>query len=587
MQSLKRAITNFERAISSFAEYLELWANFNMKPEYQLGYSKEFLAFMLLKAKGEMERYASALAKYPEGHVQSPAKIVDEFERLFVEEVVAASGEEIAHLLVNTLDCEALIPDLNEYLGLHDYYGSRPRRGTEATEHLVQIGCDLILKRDELQLVVDGINALIDATGISADVSHAWEEQRVRLSKIDTTIRQHAQAFKPLHRFMRNLREDFGDRVLDRERYWWWFLDEQKFEAPPVAELVLSPQQVKGVAQQLADLVNGVGGQKDPTQRGLRLLLVGQLAYRLLLSSMHPSHWEPLAKFAHGALNQAVILLGERTDLSQYAEVCYSLSLVCRYIARWTQEVAIAERSLSLLKLASGRLSSEHLASIGLGSLSPQDIELLIEELKGHAPKPNQEREGVSARTMTPAMLDSAEVLGWLHSTYGVKPRGKRGLWDKIAAILQQGAPMPEAFMRPSLMGAMAAGEAVRDEKSGEVFGELRPGMRGTLYWPRDVRPGVYLNLSIEDRRKLGLVGARPVQIVLWANVPPPEGLEWVEWVMRGKWEGEIKAHQRSLEVPVTQPCLSIDEEQKNIVRNWICYYLVIESPSQEAPDSR
>lgn len=146
---------------------------------------------------------------------------------------------------------------------------------------------------------------------------------------------------------------------------------------------------------------------------------------------------------------------------------------------------------------------------------------------------------------------------------------------------------MPEAFMRPSLMGAMAAGEAVRDEKSGEVFGELRPGMRGTLYWPRDVRPGVYLNLSIEDRRKLGLVGARPVQIVLWANVPPPEGLEWVEWVMRGKWEGEIKAHQRSLEVPVTQPCLSIDEEQKNIVRNWICYYLVIESPSQEAPDSR
>jgi hypothetical protein len=588
MPSLKQAITNFESALSSFADYLEVWANFDVTPEYQTRYSKEFVAFMLLKTRGELERHARALRTYAGERVQALVDVRNELERLFMEEVVAVSGKEITEILANTLDCVTLIPDLNEYVGLWERYASGSRRGMQTTEYPLEIGCDLILKRDELQLVIDGVNALIGAKGVSADTSHAWEEQRAQLSKIDTAIRQHAQAFKPLHRFMRNLREDLGDKVLDQERYWWWFLDEQEFAESPVAEAILSPQQVKRAAQQLADLADGIGGDENAIQRGRRLLLIGQLAYRQLVSSSHPSHWEPLAKFAHGALNQAVILLAERADLSQYAEACYSLSLVCRYIARWTGTVNIAERSLRLLKVASDHPATKDLASLGLGSLSLQDIEVLIDDLKERERKASHELELVSARAAIP-VLDPVEVLTWLSSAYGVKPRDKKGIWIRIDATIRQlTAPMTEAFMRPRLaeiMGTIGAGESVRDEKRGEVLGELRPGMKGRLYWPRDVRPCVYLVLSIEDRPKLGLVAAKPVQIVLWANVPPPKGLEWADWVIRGQWKADIGAHQRSVEIPISQPQRSVDEEQKSIIRNWICQYLVIEPPSQEVPD--
>ena len=332
--------------------------------------------------------------------------------------------------------------------------------------------------------------------------------------------------------------------------------------------------------REMAALADDIGANEDDARRGGRLLQIGQLAYRQLVTSPYASHWERLAKFAHGALNQALILLGERTDSLQYAEACYSLSLVCRYIARWTQDLTIAERSLSFMKVACDHLSSENLAALGLGSLSEHQAEALIEDLRERREGVTEAPGLVSARAAVP-VLDPGEMLEWLHSTYGVKPRSKKGLWGRIEAFLREGLPVPQSFMRPHLMGAMGAREAVKDEERGEVLAELRPGMKGTLYWPRDVRPGVYLVLSIEDRRKLGLVAGRPVQIVLWANIPPPEGLEWAKWVMRGKWKGEIKAHQRSLEVPITQPCLSVDEEQRNIIRNWICQCVVIEPPSQ------
>jgi len=351
----------------------------------------------------------------------------------------------------------------------------------------------------------------------------------------------------------------------------------------------LSPREMKRTAQQLADHVNNIGGgHQDPVQYALRLLQIGQLAYRQLVSSSHPSRWEPLARFAHGALNQAVILLGEHADLPQYAEACYSSSLVCRYIARWTQKIAIAERSLSLLKVASSRAAGKDFASLGLVSLSEGQAEALIEELRERGRGETEDAGLVSAGAAIP-VLDPVEVLTWLSSTYGVEPRGKKGLWNRIAAILQQGASMPQAYMRPRLAEALlGAGESVRDEKEGERLGGLCPGMEGLLYWPRDIRPRVWLRLRIEERERLGLVPDKPIQLVLWANVPPPEGLEWADWVIRGNCKPDIGPHQSSVEIPITQEKYpSVDEEQKKIVRNWICQYLVIQPPSQEMPDSR
>jgi hypothetical protein len=354
-------------------------------------------------------------------------------------------------------------------------------------------------------------------------------------------------------------------------------------EKPLQKRLPSIPKVTKRI-REMAELADAIDSNEGGWQRGSRLLQIGRLAYRQLVSSPYASHWEPLAKFAHGALNQAVILLRECVGSPQYAEACYSLSLVCRYIARWTQQVTIAERALSLLKVASDHPTTKDLASLGLGNLSEVQAEALIEDLRERGQGATEAPGLVSAEAAIP-VLDPVEMLGWLRSTYEVEPRGKKGLWSRIAAVLLQGAPMPEAFMRPSLaeiMVTMGARQSVRDEKSGEVLGELRPGMKGRLYWPRDVRPRVCLVLSIEDRRRLGLVPEKPIQIILWANVPPPEGLEWADWVIRGNWKVDIGPHKRSIEIPVTQPCLSVDEEHKNIIRNWICQCLVIEPPSQE-----
>ena len=581
-ETTARKLLGWNNALRSFEKYLELWIKSDTE------YSREYIAFMLLASKGKLAMYQKSLESEGGGHIgggyiSELRELTGKLEGIF-RRITLNNGNSIRKCLMRALNCSSLMADCNEYLA-----ESKTISNAGKDIGFIELGTEVLLKRDEIQMVLDELDKLesqSNASFVEGGEYSSWRQFiGERLKTLDLMIQRNAKSFSALSEFMKSYREQFGKGVLDPGKYFWWFLE------PSQEKPIPSPQEIKKIAREMAKLANAIGSDGGPGEGWRResdLLRFGQLAYRQLFSSSYPSHWESLAKFAHGALNQAVILLGERADLPQHAEACYSLSLVCRNIAERTGAVTIAEKSLSLLKVASSRAAGKDFASLGLVSLSKGQAEALIEELRERGRGETEDAGLVSAGAAIP-VLDPVEVLTWLSSTYGVEPRGKKGLWNRIAAILQQGASMPQAYMRPRLAEALlGAGESVRDEKEGERLGGLCPGMEGLLYWPRDIRPRVWLRLRIEERERLGLVPDKPIQLVLWANVPPPEGLEWADWVIRGNCKPDIGPHQSSVEIPITQEKYpSVDEEQKKIVRNWICQYLVIQPPSQEMPDSR
>ena len=163
MAKKTQQLANVGVVISSFSKYLDLWINFETKAQYSKDYTREFVALMLLKAKGELARNVSVLAEHQQDDVHSLIKVKEELDRIFNEKIVTLQGEQIRDTLLSALDCRSLVSMLNDYLNLQECFASKSPRGVQVSENLVDIGCELILQRDEIQLVIDELSVLVKA----------------------------------------------------------------------------------------------------------------------------------------------------------------------------------------------------------------------------------------------------------------------------------------------------------------------------------------------------------------------------------------------------------------------------------------
>lgn len=197
----------------------------------------------------------------------------------------------------------------------------------------------------------------------------------------------------------------------------------------------LRPEELAQAAEQLGRLTALLAEQPDRWQRGLDLLSVGRLIYRLFRSTADPDHWGPLLSFAHGALNQACLVLEGDQDGFQLADARYYLGLVCAEIGAWTNDPEIARRSVRLLELASEHPAAGELEALGLAGFSDalDQAEQLRDDLREQSSPVDHEL----ASSLTPQWLRIPEFLRWLAEAYEIRIQPQRPLLSEIRGWLR------------------------------------------------------------------------------------------------------------------------------------------------------
>jgi hypothetical protein len=197
-------------------KYLELLGNFDPKR----GYSKEYILLMLLIAKGKMGRYSiSVVGDRGDKDIAKLVAVVDELDVIFHKQIIIPDNCDAVASTLKMLDIASIRQELSEYLNLG-------RATSDERADFVDGVCDILIIRDDIQLLLDELDNLGHLLHANVTYLEARQAVETQLSEIDHLLKKHVISFKPLAAFLKACREQFGKAVLNQQRYFWWFLNE-------------------------------------------------------------------------------------------------------------------------------------------------------------------------------------------------------------------------------------------------------------------------------------------------------------------------------------------------------------------------
>jgi len=213
----EKALINLNSAISLYLKYLELLGNFDPKS----GYSREYILFMLLIAKGKLNRYSVSMAENRRNkETDKLAVVLHELDTIFHNQIIAQDNCNAVARMLEMLDIASVKQKLSECLDFD-------MCNLDERADFIDGVCDILIRRDGFQLILDQLDNLGSLLDKNETYLQARKAVETQLSEIDHLLKKHATAFKPLAAFVKDCREQFGKAVLDQRRYFWWFLDEE------------------------------------------------------------------------------------------------------------------------------------------------------------------------------------------------------------------------------------------------------------------------------------------------------------------------------------------------------------------------